>query len=288
MFLLTQFGSIDLSPYNMVITESPVSVEPSFTTTTAGAFDNDGSGRSRQRFPFPVRYSGVVLESTITANRTLLNSLRAAVGTKARLYRETRFDPDADDPEDVVAEHWCNARLVAMPYEVGTDQKRHREITLEFQQLDFWRGEDHGIGWFFDEGEVFDDPELEFDEVPPTVITPGGITLTINNGGNIPTSNVVVTITAGAADIALVAIAIDNGGVSWTGSLPSGEALTIDGGAHSVTVSGDNAYDGFELGSSHILADWFVLEPGNNSWDVAIDGGSTDSTISIVFYDAWA
>lgn len=285
MYLLKSFDNVNLSQYNINMTEAPVPARTAFIETTAGVFDSDGEGRSRQSFPHGVRYSAVYMESSLAASRMLLDSLRAKVGIRGKLVRIAR--------DDETEEHFCIARLVAAPYETSAGDKNWRELSLDFQQLGQWQGDLHGSGWRFDAGVEFDD-DRDFDEVPPTPIVGNDLftqtQITYTHAGNIPTTNIVVTIFGGSATIS--AVNVSGPGWEWlwqdnTFGLAAGNTLVVDGGAHSVLNNDADAYQYFSQINTTI-DDWMQVNPGVNDLFVSIQGGGTGSKVSIVFYEAWA
>jgi hypothetical protein len=278
MYTLERFGSVVLPVYNNSYTLSPIPAQLVLVQTTTGAFDNDGEGRNRPILPLPLSYKAVVTETVYNSNRAILDTLRAAVGTRTKLYRR------ADDDSTV---HYCTARLSSMPHERPYSMRGYFEITLDFQQLTVWTGTIHGVGWVFDSGILLDTART-LDETPPVTLNTNPKTITVSNGGNLPITDIQFTIVAGSATITSVQL---NGGLwvlKWIGSLPAGGTLIIDAGASMVLKNGGNDYNAFTLDAGHALDRWAMLQPGNTSVVVTLVGGSTNSTISIIYNDGWA
>lgn len=278
MYAITQFGTITLPTYNTEWPLEPLPARLLFVETTGGAFDNDGDGRNRQTLPFALRYQAVVSEDTYNNNRGVLDTLRAAVGTRAKLYR-TALDNNA--------QQFCTARLSAMPHTWPFEQRGYFVISLDFQQLSPWNGAVHGVGWFFDAGIVLDNART-LDETPPTTLNTSPKSITIANAGNLPVDNVQFILTAGSANITTFSLSGPDWGFSWSGILVAGSTLTIDTGAFSVLNAGGNDYANFTLATNHKVEKWVSFTPGNNTFSVAKVGGSTNSTLAAVFYDRWA
>lgn len=279
MYLLERFGQTLFLPQgNMTAGMAPVSARVSFVETTGGSFDNDGTGRNRQALPHSLRYQALVFEDTLATTRDLEDSLRAAVGTRAKLYRRAR------DNDEV---HWCYARLVGMPYDTGVKDKAWREISLDFSQLTRWHGARHDDPWTFDSGEFFDDA-LVFDEESPTVLDSNPKTTVVVNNGNIPIRDAQVIVTAAGSNITTVSFVGGSTNLTWTGTLLAGQALTIDDGAASVLNGAGNGYSGLVRNSGHAIETWFEFPPGNTNLVVTRNGGSAASTIAIIFRDGWA
>lgn len=281
MYLFERFGSIFLPEGNMTAGMTPVSARVSFVETTDGSFDSDGTGRNRQSLPHSLRYQGVIpvhYGETFTTLRTLEDSLRAAVGTRAKLYRRARNDETV---------HWCYARLAGMPYDTDSKEKSWRNISLDFQQLTRWHGVRHDDPWTFDSGEIFDDA-LIFDEEVPTVLDSNPKTTVVANNGNIPIRDAQIIVTAAGSNITVVSFVATNINLTWTGTLLAGQALAINDSAASVLNNGANGYTGLVRNSGHAIENWFEFPPGNTNLVVTRNGGSAASTIAIIFRDGWA
>lgn len=283
MYTLYQFGTTTLPTYN---TDYDIGVAPAqlmFIQTANGVFDGNGDGRSRATFPFSLSYKAVVAEDAYANNRTTLDNLRKLVGTRAFLYRYV------DNANTTI--HRCTARLVAMPQSRPFEQRGYFEITLEFQQLSPWIGTKNGTGWTFDSGILFDSGR-NFDEgVSPTTLSLASTTLTVTNNGNIPATDSLITVKAGAE--ALESLTVWNFTTNcrfyWAGTLTPGSVLQIDTGACSVVNNGADDYNSFKLDDPfHRNEHWMEFAPGANSMAVVRFGGSNNSTISFVFSDTWA
>lgn len=276
MYLLEKFGSLTLPPYNASATLSPLSAKLAFVETITGAFDQDGFQRSKLVLPLPLRYQAVVLEDDIADTRTALDALRAMVGVRHNLYRRVRSNNSLQS---------CVARLAAMPYEGTAQDKAWRTITLEFQQLSNWRGAIQGVGWQFDTGVVFD-TDRDFDEEPGTTLDANPKTITVANGGNLPTTNVQIIFTTGPAVDQLIItsskieIIIDD--------IPAASGVTIDSGAMQITRNGVDFYSNFSLGPGHQLESWLELAAGNTALTFSRTGGDLNAIATIIFYDTWA
>lgn len=278
-YTITRFGSLTLPVGLTNYTLSPVPAQLSIVQTTAGAYNNNGSGRNKQAFPHSVSYKCTVTEDTLAASRTVLDALRAAVGTQARLYRTA----DSDG-----AIHYCTAILAAQPHERPYDKRMYiHEIELSFQQMSPWRGAVHGTGWELDTGIDFDDART-LDETPPVTMTSSPEILTISNAGNLPVTDVRVIVTAGSVDIDHVYLSSDLVELRWTGTLLSGTSLEIDAGAFAVTNAGSDAYSGMTLQPDHSIEGLLQIPVGSSFLAVYFGGGDVDSTVAVIFNDGWA
>jgi hypothetical protein len=277
MFLFKRFGSTTLPIGNINQTESPLPAQLEFVETTAGLFDNASWGRNRPATPFSLRYQAVVLESTMAATRTLLDTLRAQVGTRNFLYRERRDDG---------ALHYCMARLSAMPFETDTKDKAWRTITLEFQQMSRWHGALHGTGWRFDTGIDFDDARV-LDEDPPVTLNTNPKVITTVNNGNIPLRDVQLIFAIGATPITSMIITGPHIDLRF-GAIPAASGLVLDAGAHTVLLNGDNYYSSLTRGPDHRLDGWIELGAGSTPLVIQRSGGAVTDKVAIIYTDAWA
>jgi hypothetical protein len=279
MYTINRFGAITLPAYMTDYNLSPLPAQLAFVQTTTGVFDNDGDKRSRQTFPLSVSYKALVAEDVYATNRTVLDALRAAVGTRAILYRT------ADNDATV---HNCTARLASMNQQRPYSMRQNLfEFELNFQQLSPWRGLIHGAGWVFDSGVLLDNSRV-LDEAPPTIINPNPTTIVCSNGGNIPVDDIQFTIIAGSAPITAIQIDGPAFSLGWVGSLLTGQSVFIDTGAAMVLKAGNNDYNAFALLPFHHLDRWASLSSGTNTLSVLLTGGGTNSTISIIYNDRWA
>lgn len=254
-YYIEKFGDIILPTSMTEETMDPVGARLRLVETTAGIFDADGIARTQQQFPHALTYRAMIHSESALAFGASLAALRAVVGTRATLTRRVEADS---------TQHTCNARLAAMPYTRKVENDRYIEITLNFTQLSPWVGEEHTESG-----------------VP-------GINKTVVNGGNLPQTDVVITITAGTNIITDPSFEGPGAVLNWTGTIPVSKALVIDCGARQVLLDGVNAYSGLALDALHTLEGWFVLHPGDNVLlqvgTYAFDGANW----SITFKDRWA
>lgn len=283
MYTLYKFGNINLPNFNTEYDAAPVPAQLAFIQTTTGVFDGNGNGRNKQQFPFSIAYKATVTQDTLSANRTTLDALRAASGTRANLYRK------ADDDGAI---HRCTARLVGMDYSrpYGNRNAIH-EINLSFQQLSPWVGTLNGTGWTFDSGINFD-AGRNFDEVGySATLSLATTTFTATNNGNLPTTAVSIEVTAGSEALTNLDIwnMTTNCRLYWYGTLAPGALLRIDTGAWFVTNAGVDEFNNFSLVDPyHRNEYWMEIAVGSNNIAVARIGGNVNSKIAFVFNDRWA
>jgi hypothetical protein len=280
MYTLERFGSIMLPIYDPESDLSPVEPRLALIETTGGAFDNDGGSRSAQKFPHPLAYQGtlVISDSTLTAVRTTVDALRAAVGTRATLYRRA-WDDDTVQT--------CVARLAKMPVIQRYGDVGQWKISLNFLQMGRWRGARHDDPWTFDSGEFFDEG-LIFDEEAPTVLDTNPKTTVVVNNGNLPVRDAQVIVTAQGTDITAITFSATGISLTWTGALSAGASLIIDDADVTVLAAGLAAYDDLTRNVGHVFDTWFEFAPGATSLTINRTGGDNSSTIAIIFRDGWA
>ena len=285
MYRIERFGAITLPVGNNEYTLSPAPARMAVVETTSGGYDNDGNGRSKQALPFAINYTGIVSEDTDGLNRTRLDALRGAVGTRALLYRRA-----ADD--DTV--QTCIARLVSAPMTWPYTQRGWFETEFNFMQLTPWRGAWHESEWFLDEGVRLDDGR-ELDEAPPIAWDPAVKSTTTTNAGNLPINDAVLTMTAGGSAISSILITLYDyataeirSQLQWMGSLAAGRSLVIDSGAFSILNDGTSNYGNLTLTTNHKADHWLEVLPGTNGLVIVRFGGDATSTFSFNYRDGWA
>lgn len=282
MYTLYKFGSITLPIYNTTYTASPVPAQLAFVATTTGVFDNNGSSRRKQAYPFNVTYKALINADTAIENRTTLDALRAAVGTRATLYRK------ADDDNAI---HQCTAVLVNMPFERPYENRNTIfEFSLEFQQLSPWVGTLQGTGWTFDSGILFDNGR-NFDETGLVTLSLAINQFTVTNNGNLSVTDAVIDVTAGSE--ALTSLTVWNMTTNcrfyWGGILNPGDLLRVDAGSWAVQNAGADDFNSFKLDDPfHRNEYWMEIAQGTNNMVVVRYGGGSDAKIAFVFKDRWA
>lgn len=254
-YYLETFGDIILPTSMTEETMDPLPARLRLVETTAGIFDADGIARTQQQFPQTLTYRALVHSESLAAQGATLAALRAATGTRATLTRRVEADR---------TQHTCDARLAAMPYVRKVENDRYIEITLTFTQLSPWVGETR------------------------TVTGVPGVSQNVVNYGNLPQTDLVITLTAGTNIITDPTFEGPGALLLWDDTIPISEALVIDCGARQVTLDGVDAYEGLTLDALHTLEGWFVLHPGNN---VVLIGDTYEfdgANWSITFKDRWA
>lgn len=285
MYKIVRFGNILLSQYDTSFNAGPVPAPLSVVQLLGGGmYDAHGTGRSPQEYPQLLSYPCTIIGATDAAVRTELATLKAAIGTRAKLWRDDNAD---------AAPHWCRARLT----DVDDVMKPRRftatvQVVLTFALLGPWNGSYHsgGLvfgadGLYFDDGWNFDGSDIyaldgteEVDQI-----------ITVNNAGNLATLPDYILVVAGSAPITVLSVSITGySKFTFTGTVAAGKTLSFNPRSKAVLNDGVGAYSNFALHADHKIADWLVLQPGDNYVGVNRTGGGTGSTVEFQFYDGWA
>jgi hypothetical protein len=267
-YTYTTFGSITLPVYNRESDLSPVTAMTRFVQTANGAFDADGSGRSLRRYPHPLTIDAIVSESTAAAQRTAIDALRVATGTRATMTRKA--DSDA-------AEHTATCRLVGMTQMRSYGERGYQPVRLQFAQLTPWRAKTLTTVT----------ATLEVGDLTKT--------FTVANAGTLPVTNVTLVADYGESAQSLkdpqwTATGIDLK-ISGTVILLS---ATVDCGAlsaiYETTVGNIDRYANLVLGAAHTIDAWMRFQPGNTSltFTRATSAGDPELALSVSFYAEYA
>jgi hypothetical protein len=278
-YRITLFDGIELPAYNSDRDESPGVVASPLRPSLGGVWDMAGSRRllpqSRQ-----IKLSGVYAAewpyylvddvgdnlvdgsdplittgSQIAESRDQLDLLTSRIGMRGTLVRAA-WDATA------VAQT-CVARLMSVKPKFGAKLRTAgNEVELVFETT--------RLGW-----------RSSVNSVTSTVGT-----LIAPVTGNLPVFNAVLVITA-SATITSVAVRVPESGCSWTwtGTLTTGQVLTIDAENQTVRIGSTDASSGFALASGHTSLNWLELDPGHNNVSAVVDG-SHSATLS--WFDVFA
>lgn len=283
MYWLTTFGATPLPQYDVAFSVGPApAIAQTVDLPGGGVFDASGTGVARQKYPFQLRYACSVVGPSQAVALGQVNALNALIGTRAKLWRE---EAGAIAP----VRHWCWARLVDIDVSMRAKMPHWNvPVAMSFLIMGRWNGINHRKPWTFDSGEHFD-TNIAFDNDEMTVLSTSPQTVVVDNDGLQAVRDAVINVTALTAPITSLTIGVT--GVTeftWTGTLATNKTLVIDCGAKTVKNDGVGAWAGFAFTGNHKVADWLVLQPGNNSVVVSKTGGGTTSTIEFVFADGWA
>ena len=217
-----------------------------------------------QGVPIPVR--GAIHRGSQTAAQleTQYRALRQAVGTRGKLTRVWNSSGNSE---------WCYARLLALDAVEEVMNQTYLELDMLIQMFSpCWYGTANSDNFTLSAGSG------------------NSNTLTVNNGGNAPIDNAVITITCGSTTITGVEIKHMLGAtiwnhLTWSGSLTAAQTLEFDAGAHTVEKQGADDYPAFDFGASHKEAVMFRLWAGDNTVVVILTGGGTNAVVNFAFND---
>lgn len=282
MYRLTRFGTLDLEHYNQVDTIGSGPTPTSYQVLPdGGALDRFGD---RQMNPGAVeRVKSLRLRVSTETSAQEYMALLSLRGKRDRLYRRL-VDGSIQ---------WIYARLVEVTAQRSHEQTRFRvlqDLDLRFvTEESFWRG-DLRSTWYLDDGHYLDtglylDSALTFSLASsPAVITAN----LADEIGMAPTRAMVLTISAGSADMSNITIARTGGEtLTFAGTILANKSLVIDTGTMQVLNDGVDAYANLTLSPTADLAAWFVLLPGDNTITVTYSGGGTGKKIDFTLYEAW-
>lgn len=284
MYWLTRFATTALPQYDVQFSNGTAPADiATVGLVGGGVYDAYGTGVTRQRYPFQLRYQCSAVGPTESVARAQINTLKAMIGTRAKLWR-------TEAGADIPGAHWCWARLADVDDSMRAPIPMWIvPVTLAFTIMGPWKGLQHRDGWFFDSGKFFDNG-LAFDSNEKFELSTSPQTVVVDNNGNIPVRDTVLWITAGDTAITYLKIALGSTEFEYTGTVAPGVRLTIDVENKSVLNGAAPGWADFNLTANHLVADWLVLYPGNNSVIVTttFSAGFEPPTIEFRYSDGWA
>jgi len=276
-----KFDGVNLPLYDHDQNHDPMPSEPTLLDSIGGAYDWRGSQRRKgrkQTIPLTGIYVGETdylvdelgnylvdeLGNFLIAGdpyQTLQASVTALMekkGVRGKLWRKRLKD-------NVL--QWKTARLLAVPWpRVWEDHALKASITCQFETaMEFWHA-----------ATATSTSVSASDGVP--------IGLTVDNAGQVA-EDAVITVTRTSGTITAFTLTGNGVSLSWSGSLGSGDVLTIDCGAGTVRKGTSDAYSGFSLASAHSAAGWLPLSSGMNALVATVTGGN--ATVAISHYNQY-
>lgn len=252
--------------------------------TVGGMHDTHGNGYAPLRLPYEIVYSCWIVDTAANTHAKLA-AWQALRGVRAKLYRLNEYNSK---------EHWCYARLMQVRAPWQYQRKTMQPLELLFYVMTPWYEEYCAGAWYLDDGEDLDAGLYLDGSCSVQVTLDESLNVTqLSNGGDAPTNNISVTITAQTSNITGVTILIAAGTVTccvvWTGTLAIGKTLVINGLNHKVT--NDNAPD---TGTTtinttvHTANHWLELAPGLNTVTITRVGGGATSTADFLYSYCWS
>lgn len=246
-----------------------------------GVYDADGSSQAAPDLPFELVYECKAVGATTAALRTTLDGLRALRGTEARLWREAFSNGDRQ---------WALARCVSVDYDTEPKNSHgtFQALTMVFLVKTLWRGVLHGAAWYLNTGRYLN-TGLYLNMADRVALDTTSKTITVTNGGNTYTDEVLLTLEAGATPVTGLTITCGSCQLVWSGTVAANKSLVIDCEPlrRSVLNDGVAAYALLDTGGAHASEVWMRLVSGANSMVVARTGGGADTYLTIAFSDAW-
>ena len=281
-FLPTYFGAVALPSYAYKVTGGPATKD-AIVRTLGGSHDADGTENAEINFPYALTHSCLVYSVTSTAADytplgTALETYRAFVGKRERLWVAPWAAPSPA--------RWAWARCTGVEIGQTVYNRNTQPVSFHFQVETPWYGTAYG-GDIVSGGYLFGNG-IYYGAAGATTINTSPKSFTVANAGNYRINDCGLTIVAGAASITYIKITVT--GISefaWSGTLTTGNLLTIDCGAAYVQANNVDGYSGFALTSNHVIGPWLRLQSGNNTVVVTITGGSTNSYIQFSRSDTY-
>jgi len=280
MYLLTQFDGVTLPIGQPAYTAGTApSMARMVRTAGGGVFDAAGTEQAKPALPYELVYDCKALADTDAGLRSTLDALRAKRGVRGKLWRQGQDDG---------ALQWATARLMAVQYQMAIGFKLVQPLSMRWSVQSLWHGERHGAPWTFDSGLYFDDG-LSFDMAEEYELTTTPITLTVNNGGNTFTDDVILTLTVGTGDITGLRVQVGSCDLLFSGTVAATKQLVIDCSPSRLSVLNDGAaaWADLTLGGGHASEAWLQLQPGANSVVVTRTGGGPYATLAFDFSERW-
>lgn len=283
-YKLVQFGSVTLPSVMFQEDMSTAPVASTIAQSAGGSFDWRGANRqwpTAQQLTFRTMVRGETLYLIDEAGRQLIDelgnpliagtaqtilrnqvdALAGMIGQRDQLWRE-RLDDGV--------RQWRYARLLQARPRQDVEQWAADVVEME-AAFEMANG-----GWRSQSATTTNG----------TLVSGGLVGLTINVGGNIEVRDAILTITASGTITSLAITAAALGvSLAWTGSLSSGQVLTIDCGAQTVLRGSVNQYSGFSLAAGHTARGWLPLRNGLNTLLVQSSG---PGSVSVSRYDLYA
>lgn len=282
MYKLTDFGSVTLPVASPKHTAGTMPTRLRIIKVLGGGvYDADGSSQAAPELPFELVYECKIKGTTAAGLRTRMDELRALRGTEARLWREAFSNGDRQ---------WALARCMAVDYDTQAQHSHglFQPLTITFLVKTLWRGILHGAEWYLNTGRYLN-TGLYLNMADRVALTTTTETITVTNGGNTYTDEVLLTLEAGATPVTGLTITCGSCQLVWSGTVAANKSLVIDCEPlrRSVLNDGVAAYSLFDTGPSHASEVWMRLVKGANSMVVTRVGGGTDTYLTVAFSDAW-
>lgn len=278
----TAFDEVALPLYNHEQSHDLMASEPTIIDAIGGAYDWVGTGRRKGRKQIinlkGVYFGGIEYLVDETGDKLVdelddyliagdgvemlqaqVTALREKKGARGTLWRNRLDDSTLE---------WKTARLLQVSWpRKWEDHGLLAEISCQFETLmEFW----HAATATTSSGSASSGVAL------PLLIE--------NTGEQVDDATITITRTSGTITAVSLTCAELGIALSWSGSMGSGDVLTIDCGAQTVKENSTDAYSGFSL-SGHTAAGWLPIPQGSYSFVATVTGGG--ATVAIQHYNQY-
>lgn len=258
-------------------------------------FDNYHGVERRPQGVRPVTKEGVVYGANATEIEDTIDYLRAHIGVMDKLTVAMRSGD--------LRWQWAVLKEVDTPAPSGRPTAVPLQLTWGTAAQHWFGLVNNADGWTIGDGSFsLGDGTAEVGQNSYTYTINGNASnryFDLVHNGNIPATNLLVTVTAGSTNLTQVVVESVAASaatgidwiVTWLGTLVAGDELVIDCGASNITNDGADAYGGLTWNAPG----WLRLEanrngtPKTNSMRVFVVGNTNlDATISFEWYDHYA
>lgn len=186
--------------------------------------------------------------------RAQVDALRAQRGARGPLWRVRISDG---------ARQWLTARLLQIAWQrTRPDMAVRAELSCQFESaMTAWRAETESLAY-------------------NTAAAGAPTGLLVQNGGDVTVSDAVFRVTRTSGTITGVRVSGPGIDWTWTGSLGSGQTLTVDCGSQTMRLGLLDAYSGWSRGAGHTAPGWLPLTVGDTLLTVTLTGGAGDVTVT--------
>lgn len=262
MYRLVTFDGLTLPKAAAEVEIGTVSSRPALLAYRGGVIDADGTQRAKAELPYQLPMRCEVTGADLGTLRTELDALRAKRGVSGQLVRE--------GINAIGTYQWATARLLQVPELRNTRNVYYHPLTLMFLVLTHW----HGI-------TIYTQNEVSFGAATSAV--------TLANAGQLPVTQVAITINAITNPITGVTLAAADGSsaITYTGTITAGTTLTINAATWAVQNAGVDDSDHLTLDGGHRIPELLEIAAGGTAYNLTLLGGWTTATAQFQYYELY-
>jgi hypothetical protein len=228
---------------------------PSSIIQVAGGSFDWAAGRRLLPSRRTISYRGKYTGNNNAILRGQVDAFRALLGREAQLSRRR---------DDDLQIQWITARLLQISQTRRID---NANVIAEIEAL----FESRMAAWRTSAGSVVSGSRTGAGEIP----------ITINNIGNVPIEDGILTVSSSQNALAVTVYSSTGIGIFWQGTMGAGMTLAIDSGKRTVTVNGTEAYNGFTL-VNHSAENWLSIPVGMQSIVITV---TASASVSFYYYN---